>query len=121
MSRTRCDDPAAIFLDSTDATSCPWLSISSARSIRIRMPSGGLAVYIGLVPAEIVRGHPADYPERTMHGGPRPHGGEHEYHLVAAVFDAATADRVSDARVSARIAGLGLGKSIHRAAKSIIR
>ena len=33
---------------------------------------------------------PADHPERTMHGGPRPHGGEHELHLIAAVFDAAT-------------------------------
>ena len=67
----------------------------------------GLAVYIGLVPSGIVRGHLPTHPERTMHGGPT--YGSHDYHLVAAAFDAATGARVSDAKVSAGIAGLGLG------------
>lgn len=41
-----------------------------------------------------------------MHGRiPR---GPHEYHLVAAIFDAATGTRVSDASVSARLSGIGL-------------
>lgn len=66
----------------------------------------GLAVYIGLMPASLVKGHAPPHPERTMHGGP--HGGTHEYHLIAAVFDATSGARISDAKVSARIAGLGL-------------
>jgi hypothetical protein len=32
----------------------------------------------------------------------------HEYHVVAAVFDAATNARVSDATVRAKVSGLGL-------------
>ena len=37
--------------------------------------------------------------------------GPHEYHLVAAVFDAATGARVSDAAVTAEVSGLGLSGS----------
>ena len=41
---TRWVDPAAIFLDSTDAISCPSVSRSSARSTRMRMSSAGLSL-----------------------------------------------------------------------------
>src|SRR5688572_30172845 len=68
----------------------------------------GVAVYLGLMPAAIVRGHPSGHPERTMHGAPPAHAGPpaatHDYHLVAALFNAATGARISDALVSARIA-----------------
>lgn len=67
------------------------------------LTSGGLTVYLGVVPAEIVKGHP------TMHGGaPK---GRHEYHVVAAIFDAASASRISDAGVTAKVSGLGLSSS----------
>jgi hypothetical protein len=65
-----------------------------------------VAVYLGVVPAEIVKGHPSGHAETTMHGGsPK---GRHEYHVVAAIFDAATGARVSDATVTAQISGLAL-------------
>ena len=62
--------------------------------------AGGLSVYLGVMPAEIVKGLPsASTTERPMHGGiPK---GAHEYHFVAAVFDAASSARVSDAVVTA--------------------
>jgi hypothetical protein len=41
-----------------------------------------------------------------MHGGAP--GGSHDYHLVTAIFDAASAARVSDATVIAKVSGLGL-------------
>ena len=41
-----------------------------------------------------------------MHGGV-PRGG-HQYHLVAAVFDAKTGERITDAAVTAQVSGLGL-------------
>jgi len=66
----------------------------------------GLAVNLGIVPAAIVKGHPPGHTERTMHGGV-PTGGR-EYHIVAAVFDAATSGRISDVAVTAQISGLGL-------------
>jgi len=40
-----------------------------------------------------------------MHGGVD--GGRHEYHLVVALFDATTGSRIEDAKVAARISGLG--------------
>jgi hypothetical protein len=66
--------------------------------------AGGLTISVGVVPAEIVKGqHPA---------GPQVHGrvpkGAHEYHLVVAVFDAATSARITDAKVTAKVSGLGL-------------
>lgn len=67
--------------------------------------SDGLAVYLGIVPAAVVRGHPASHPERSMHGGAG--SARHQQHVVVAVFDAATGERVENARVSATIAGLG--------------
>jgi hypothetical protein len=68
--------------------------------------SAGLTVYLGVVPAEIVKGPTPHSAERPMHG--RVPRGPHEYHVVAAIFDAATGTRVSDASVSAQLSGVGL-------------
>ncbi len=60
----------------------------------------GIAAYLGLLPAEMVKGHP------KMHGGtPR---GPHAYHLVVALFEEASGERISVAKVTARIAAVGL-------------
>ena len=68
--------------------------------------SGGLMVYLGVVPAEFVKGPTPHSAERPMHRRiPR---GPHEYHVVAAIFDAATSARVSDASVTAQLSGVGL-------------
>jgi hypothetical protein len=56
---------------------------------------GGLAVYVGVLPAALVRGH------QGMHGDVS--SGPHAYHLVAAVFDASTGARIEDAKVEARV------------------
>ena len=66
--------------------------------------AGGLTIYLGVVPGEIVKGqHPA---------GPQVHGrvpkGAHEFHVIAAVFDAASNARITDAMVTAKVSGLGL-------------
>lgn len=67
--------------------------------------AGDLAAYLGVLPAAVVRGHPAGHPEGAMHGGaPR---GRHDYHLVVALFDAASGARIEDAAVTATISGLG--------------
>jgi len=62
--------------------------------------AGGLAVYLGVLPAAMVQGHQG-HPEATMHGGvPR---GRHAFHVLAAVFDAAGGERIADAEVEARV------------------
>ena len=67
---------------------------------------GGLAVYLGVLPAAMIQGHPRGHPEEAMHGGVP--SGRHAYHVMAAVFDAATGERVEDAVVEARVAEPGL-------------
>jgi hypothetical protein len=61
----------------------------------------GLAVHLGVVPAEMLKGHPRSHPERTMHG--RPSSAEDSFHIVAAVFDAADGRRRTDLVVKATV------------------
>ena len=89
-----------------------WLAsnltgVATATETDLSKTAGGVTVYLGIVPAEIVKGLPSgSTTERQMHG--RVPKGSHEYHVVAAVFDAASGARVSDAVVTAEVSGLGL-------------
>jgi hypothetical protein len=82
-------------------------SLANAAETDLSKTAGGVTVYLGVVPAEIVKGLPAgSSTERPMHG--RIPKGRHEYHVAAALFDAASGARVSDAVVTAEVSGLGL-------------
>ncbi|ACL73593.1 hypothetical protein [Thioalkalivibrio sulfidiphilus] len=71
-----------------------------------RQVANGTVVYLGVLPAAMVRGHHEDHPEAVMHNGiPR---GRHVFHVMAAVFDAESGDQIKDAQVEARVAALGL-------------
>ena len=61
----------------------------------------GVAVYFGLMPGELVRGHPRQHPESGMHGGV-PVG---ESHLLVALFDDKTGKRIDGAKVTATVMG----------------
>jgi hypothetical protein len=66
----------------------------------------GMELFFGLIPAEILRGHPSDHEEQTMHGGvPR---GKGVYHLIISLFDAKTRTRVSDAVVAGSVTEVGM-------------
>ena len=66
--------------------------------------AGGLAVYLGVLPAAMVQGHSKDRPEETMHGGvPR---GRHAFHVVAAVFEVENGARIEHAAVEASVTPL---------------
>ena len=68
--------------------------------------AGGIAVYLGVLPAAMIQGHPKDHSEPAMHGGiPRGRGA---YHVMAAVFDAENGERIENAKVKARVSPLGL-------------
>jgi hypothetical protein len=66
----------------------------------------GMELFYGLIPAEILRGHPSDHEERSMHGGV-PHG-KGVYHLIVSVFDAKTITRITDAVVTASVTEAGM-------------
>jgi len=59
----------------------------------------GVAIYFGVLPAELVRGHPPDHPESGMHGG-TPVG---ENHIMVALFEDKTGRRIATAGVTARL------------------
>lgn len=66
----------------------------------------GVLVYYAIVPAEIVRNFRPGSAEAEMHGGVP--GGKHVHHIQVAAFDAESNERITDARVTASIAELGL-------------
>jgi len=66
----------------------------------------GHTVYLGVVPAEIIRGHEPGQPERRMHGGlPYRRG---QQHIMVVIFETASGKRITDARVVARVSEPGL-------------
>ncbi len=66
----------------------------------------GLEIFFGFIPAEILRGHPREHEEQTMHGGvPR---GKGVHHLLVAVFDAKTRARIADAVITGSVTKVGM-------------
>ena len=66
----------------------------------------GIELFFGFVPAEILRGHPREHDEQTMHGGVPSGRGVH--HLIISVFDAKTRTRLTDAAVTASVTEIGM-------------
>lgn len=82
-----------------------WSGAALADGADERKTVGGIEFYIGILPSEMVLGHPKVHTESTMHDGPSGRSGQ--YHLVLALFKAATGERISDAQVTARVTPLG--------------
>lgn len=61
----------------------------------------GMAFYLGIVPSELVRDAPSGHGERSMHGGTP--AGAGQFHVMVAVFDATTGERVTDASIEAHV------------------
>ncbi len=82
------------------------LSVSAAER-GYRQVVDGVAIYFGIMPAQLVRGHPPEHPEGQMHGG-APVG---ENHIMVALFEEKTGKRLSGAAVTATITGPGRFKA----------
>ena len=67
---------------------------------------GGNEIYLGVLPAEILRSFPKDSAERTMHGGVP--SGSGQYHVNVSVLDAGTKAPVSGAKVEVTIDERGI-------------
>lgn len=66
----------------------------------------GVAIYIGILPSEMIKGRPRTHSEGVMHDGVP--SGENRYHLVVALFDDASGKRISGAGIKARVSEFGL-------------
>lgn len=75
-----------------------------------RQLADGIMVYLGVVPVEVVLEHVPQHlpphPEAQMHGGPPEQ--PQRYHVMVALFDAASGARISNATVTARVSELAL-------------
>ncbi|RQP27755.1 hypothetical protein [Burkholderia ubonensis] len=70
---------------------------------------GDTDVYYGITPAAAVGAHPSSHAESSMHDGVPL--SRFRYHLVVALFDHATHERIRDAQVSAAVREIGLGET----------
>lgn len=71
----------------------------------------GMEIYLGLMPAEVMRASPSGSAERTMHGGVP--SGSGYFHVSVSVFDAASKSPVAGAKVNLRVGyldGSGVSK-----------
>lgn len=83
-----------------------WSLTSTAAEVRQPIIVGDLEIFYGVMPAEILRAHPPEHAERTMHGGVP--ASRNTYHLVVSLFDATNRARITDAQVEARVREAGL-------------
>lgn len=63
-------------------------------------------IYYGVVPIEVINIHEKQHSEERMHGKGRAAYGTH--HLVVTLYDTKTAQRITDATVTATVIPLGL-------------
>lgn len=80
--------------------------VSVATNVENHKVVDGVAIYVGIMPAEMIQGHPQEHAEREMHGGVP--SGAHRDHLIVALFDNATGKRISDVQVTATVEEIGL-------------
>jgi hypothetical protein len=83
--------------------SAVWL-LALAQPAHTQRQTSGLLFHYGLVPSEMVLSHPQSHEERRMHPGDARKG---RSHLVLAIFDAASGERVAKAEVTVHIALAG--------------
>jgi len=83
------------------------VSASPAVAADYYKTAGSLAVYLGVLPAEVVQGHSPEHPEGKMHGGVP--SAKRQHHVMVAIFDTKEGSRISIAEVTARVTEIGLG------------
>ncbi len=77
-----------------------------AADVATHKVANGVDIYLGVLPSEMIVGHPSSHAEAEMHAGVP--ASEHNYHVVVALFDAVTGKRITDAQVEATVSELAL-------------
>ncbi|GIT99086.1 hypothetical protein [Sulfurovum sp. TSL1] len=62
----------------------------------------GLSVYFGVIPAQLIVGH------GNMHRTTDMIHGKHTYHILVALFDNKSGERITDAKIKATVIPLGM-------------
>ena len=69
--------------------------------------ANGLTIYYTVIPTDALRTFSQDSPEAITHS--RIPKGKHVHHLLVAVLDGKNMERITDAKVTARVREVGLG------------
>ncbi len=83
-----------------------FLTGAFAADVATHKVVNGVDIYVGVLPSEMILGHPRSHTEPGMHGGFP--AGEHRFHVMVALFDAATGKRITGADVKATVSELAL-------------
>jgi hypothetical protein len=96
-----------------------WLSLATTGAMSTNngyyQDVDGVAIYFGIVPAEMVRGHPRGHPESQMHSGAQ----VGENHVMIALYNSASGKRITDAEVTAKVSGVD-GRKLEKRLKSML-
>jgi hypothetical protein len=79
-------------------------SLAIADELERHQRVDGMSVYLGVIPAQLIQEYSGG-----MHGGDADK--EHRYHVLVALFDSKSGERIIDARIKATVSPLGLGGS----------
>ena len=72
----------------------------------------GIGIYLGVVPTDLIANHPLEHTEGAMHGGVPL--GEHHHHVMVALFESKTGERITDAEVKANVREVGLAGQVKK-------
>jgi hypothetical protein len=104
--------------ESASALACVVVLAAAVSPAALAQPAGhaqalrsALLFHYGLVPSEMVLSHPQSHEERRMHPGDARKG---RSHLVLAIFDAVSGERIAKAEVTVHVTLVG-GTSTSRA------
>ena len=81
-------------------------SAAAAEQLGQSVVAGGVLVYLGVMPSSTLSGDAEHYGDHNMQC-PVP-GGHDNYHVMVALFDSATGERITDADVHGRVSPIGL-------------
>ncbi len=101
--------PKSFIIALFGALFCSLLSFSTAASaahLGQTKTVDGVAIYLGMVPAAEMRRHSDRYPAHELSKIP---SGKLVHHVMLALFDNPSGERITDAVLTARVAPLALG------------
>lgn len=75
----------------------------------------GVAIYFGVLPAELVLGHPREHPESEMHGGVA----VGDSHVLVGLFEAGSGRRIGGAEIIARVTA-GSGSEVSKPLEAMV-
>ena len=79
----------------------------------------GVVIYLGVIPSDIIaKDYGKGTPEYGMHGGPP--ADVHFHHLIVALYDAKTDDRIADAEVTATVQPVGMSGTTKKLAPFMV-